>query len=87
MHPSNCRTLTYVMPVLFTFNLQTKFEVSSFIRSKDMAWVKKRRNGSHGSGHAYLGIVSYHKANTSHGQLVGSIKESIWLTFAQTVTF
>ena len=25
------------MPLLFTFNLQTKFEMSSFIRSKDMA--------------------------------------------------
>jgi len=34
---SYCRTLTCVMAVLFTFNLQTKFEMSSCIRSKDMA--------------------------------------------------
>jgi len=27
------------MPVLFTFNLQTKFEMFSFIRSTDMAWT------------------------------------------------
>ena len=29
------------MPELFAFNLQTKFEMSSFIRSKDMAWARK----------------------------------------------
>jgi len=27
------------MSVLFTFNLQTKFEISSFIHSKDIAWA------------------------------------------------
>jgi len=39
--PPCCRTLTCVMPVLCMFNLQTKFEMSSFIHSKDMAWVPK----------------------------------------------
>ena len=31
----HCRTLTCVMTVLFTFNLQTKLEMSSFICSRD----------------------------------------------------
>jgi len=35
------------MAVSFTFNLQTKFEMSSFIRSKDVAWATKCRNGLH----------------------------------------
>ena len=61
------------MAVLFTFNLQTKFEMSSFIRSKDMAWAPKRRNGSHDPDHAHLGIVRHHKANTSRGQLLYEI--------------
>ena len=39
---SYCRTLTCVMAVLFTFNLQTKFEMSSCIRSKDMAHTHTR---------------------------------------------
>ena len=33
----HCVQHACVMPLLFTFNLQTKFEMSSFIRSKDMA--------------------------------------------------
>ena len=52
------------MPLLFTFNLQTKFEVSSFIRSRDMALAKKNVE----MGHVTLvtptwRIVSHHKAN------------------------
>ena len=45
------------MPVglLFTFNLQTKFEMSSFIHSRDMAWAPKCRNESHDPDHAHLG--------------------------------
>jgi len=43
------------MPVLFAFNLQTKFEMSSFIRSKDIAWVPKCRRGSRDRDHAHLG--------------------------------
>ena len=38
--PTCCKTLTCVMSVLFTFNLQTKLEMSSFIRSRDMAWAQ-----------------------------------------------
>ena len=33
------------MPLLFPINLQTKFEMSSFIRSKDMAWPKNVEMG------------------------------------------
>jgi len=43
------------MPVLFTFNLQTKFEMSNFIRSKDMAWAPKCRNESRDFDHAPFG--------------------------------
>jgi len=41
--PYNTLTLPCerVMVVLFTFNLQTNFEMSSFIHSKDMAWIPK----------------------------------------------
>jgi len=42
------------MPGVFTFNLQTKFEMSSFIRWKDMAWTQKCRNGSRDNVHAHL---------------------------------
>ena len=45
--PPYYRTLTCLMPVLFTFNLPTKFEMSTFIRSKYMAWAQRCRNGSH----------------------------------------
>ena len=33
------------MPILFTFNLQTKLEMSSFIRSRDMAWARNVEMG------------------------------------------
>jgi len=62
-----------VMPVLFMFSLQTKFEMSSFVISKDMAWVQRCRNMSHDPDHAHLQTVSRYKANTSQGQLVYEI--------------
>ena len=37
------------------FNRQTKFEMSSFIRSTDMACTSKCRNGSRDPVHAHLG--------------------------------
>jgi len=61
------------MTVLFTFDTQTKFEMSSFVRSKDMAWAPKCRNGSRDPDHAHLGIVRHHKAKTSRGQQVYKI--------------
>jgi len=61
------------MPVLFTFNLQTKFEMPSFIRSTDMAWVQKYRNESRYPDHAHLGDSQHQKANTSCGQVVYEI--------------
>jgi len=45
------QTLTCAMPVLFTFNLQTKFEMSSFPRSRDMAWAPKWSNESRDPDH------------------------------------
>ena len=42
------------MAVLFTFNLQTKFEMSSFIRSKDMAWAQKCINWSRDPDNAHF---------------------------------
>ena len=51
-HPKRipyCRNLTGV------FSLQTKFEMSSFIRSNDVAWAQKRRNGLHDPNQAHLG--------------------------------
>jgi len=47
------------------FNLQTKFEMSSFVRSKDMAWAPKCRNESCDLDHTYLGDNQDQKANTS----------------------
>ena len=44
-----------------TFNIQTKFEMSSFICSKVMAWPQKYRNGPRYPDHAHLGIVRHHK--------------------------
>jgi len=38
-----------------SFNLQTKFEMSSFIRSRYMAWAPKFRNESRAPDHAHLG--------------------------------
>jgi len=61
------------MPVLFTLNLQTKFEMSSFIRSKDMVWAPKRRNESRDPDHAHLGDNQHHEPNTSRGQVVYEI--------------
>jgi len=73
MYPHTAE-LKCVMAVLFTFNLQTKFEMSSFIRSKDMVWDPQDME----IGHMTLttptwGIVSRHKANTLRGQLVCGI--------------
>jgi len=45
------QTLTCAMPVLFTFNLQTKFEMSSFPRSRYMAWAPKWSNESRDPDH------------------------------------
>ena len=61
------------MPVLFAFNLQTKFEMSSFIRSRDMAWAPKCRYESRAPDHAHLGDSQHDKANTSRGHVVYEI--------------
>ena len=53
------------MPVLFAFNLQTKFEMSSFIRSRDMAWAPKCRSKSRDPDHARLVDSQHEKANTT----------------------
>jgi len=45
------------MPVLFAFNLQTKFG----IHSRNMTWIPKCRNGSHDPDHAQLGYTSSSK--------------------------
>jgi len=55
--PPYYRTLTRVMPVLLTFNLQAKFEIPSFIRSKDTACTPKCRNESRDPDHAHLGDI------------------------------
>ena len=62
------------MPVLFEINLRTKFEMSSSIRSKDMAWVPKCRHESRDPNHAHLGDNHRDNANTSRGQ-VGLVYE------------
>ena len=67
-----CRTLIGVMAVLFTFSQQTKFEMSSFICCKDMAWVPKCRDGSHDPDRTHLGI-GITRLNASRGQLVYEI--------------
>jgi len=51
------------------FNLQTKFEISRFIRSRDMARATKCINESRHPDHAHLGDSQHHKANTSRDQL------------------
>jgi len=61
------------MPVLFAFNLQTKCEMSSMIRSRGMAWAPKCRNKSRDPDHAHLGDSQHDKANASPGQLVYKI--------------
>ena len=48
-------TLTFVITALFTFNLQTKFEISSFIRFRDMACIPKCRNEPREPDHTHLG--------------------------------
>jgi len=55
------------------FNLQTEFEMPSFIRSKNMAWAPTCRNESRNPDHAHLGDSQHHKTNTSHGQVVYEI--------------
>jgi len=50
-----CKSLTCLMPVLFTFSLQTKVEMSSFIHSRDMACAPKCRNESCDPDQAQLG--------------------------------
>ena len=47
--------------------------MSSFIRSRDIAWAPKCRNESRDSDHAHLGDSQHDKANTSHGQVVYEI--------------
>jgi len=61
------------MPLLFVLNLQTKFEISGFIHSKDMAWAPKCRNGSRDPDHAHLGDSQVSQDYTSCGQLVYKI--------------
>jgi len=57
----------------FTFNLQTKLEMSSFIRSKDIAWPKNLEMAHVTLTTSTRGIVRHHKANTSRGQTVYEI--------------
>jgi len=52
-----CGILTCTMIIiLVTFNLQTKFQMSSFICSRDMAWASKCRNESRDPDHAPFGL-------------------------------
>ena len=71
------------MPVLFAFNLETKFEMFSFIHSRYMAWAPKcrnksrdpdRANMSRDPDRAHLGDSQHDKANTSRGQVVYEIR-------------
>jgi len=73
MHPLILRNVNMYVLVLITINLHINFEMSSFIRSKDMTGAPKCRNRSRDPDHAYLGKVSQQKAGTSHGQLVYKI--------------
>ena len=41
------------MPVLYVFNLQTKFKMSIFIRFRDMAWAPKCRSESRDPDHGW----------------------------------
>jgi len=50
------------MPVLFAFNLQTKFEMSSFIRSRNMAWAQNVEMGHVTVTTPTWGIFSEQKA-------------------------
>jgi len=71
--PPYCRTLTCVMALLFTFNLQTKFEMPSFISSKDQSGPKNVEIGHVTLTTPTWGIIRHHKANTSRSQLVYEI--------------
>ena len=64
------------MPVLYTVILQTKFEMSSFIRSKDIAWAPNVDMGHVTLTTPTWGTVSHEKANTSRGRLVYKIEVS-----------
>ena len=57
------------MPVLSTLNLQTKLEMSRFIRSKDISWAPKCRNESRDPDHAHLLDSQHHETYTSRGQV------------------
>ena len=71
------------MVVLFTYNQQIKFEMSSFVRSTDMAWTPKCRNGHVTLTTPTWGTVSYHKANTLRGQFVYKILNSLALAIPE----
>ena len=50
--PPYCRTLTCIMAYSLRSICKTKYEMSSSICSKDMAWSPKCRNESHDPDHA-----------------------------------
>jgi len=63
------------------FNLQTKFEMSSFIRSRDMAWAPKCRNESCDPDNAHLGDVtdmSSCMGRSAHGVLDDLGRRRAW---------
>jgi len=43
--------------IIIKINLHTKFDTPRFICSKDVAWARKFRNGSHDHDHAHLGDI------------------------------
>jgi len=67
------RIIARVMPVLFTFNIQTKFE--SLASSAPEIWpgLKNVEMGHVTPATPTSGIVSHHKANISCGKLVYKI--------------
>jgi len=56
--------MTEVNARLIAINLLFKFEVSSFIRSKDMTGDPKCRNGPLDFDHAHTRTVSHHMVNS-----------------------
>jgi len=52
--------------VLISINLHTKFEVHSFIHSKDITGAPKLQNRSRDPDHAHQGVVCHPRANTSY---------------------
>jgi len=66
MHP-------HVAELQLTFNLQTKFEMSSFIRSKDMASAQNIEMSHVTLTTPTWGTVSHEKANTLRGEVVYKI--------------